>query len=81
VGCDVGHGYCLPGRKSGELGRVRQSTRGIRDEGGLVRVTHAHLAADPGPTDVDSVTRAGVVRLLLLERVQHVFGAEGGPFS
>jgi hypothetical protein len=44
-----------------------------------VRITHANLAPDPGTTDVDSVTRAGVARLLLLEKVQDVFGAEGGP--
>ena len=29
-------------------------------------------------TDVESVTRAGVARLLVLEQVQDVFGAEGG---
>ncbi len=44
-----------------------------------MRITHAHLAADPGTTDVDSVTRAGVAWLLLLEKVQDAFGAEGGP--
>jgi hypothetical protein len=81
VGCDVGHGNCLPGRKSGELRWLGQSTCGsIRHESGLVRITHTHLAADPGATDVDGVTRAGVARLLLLEKVQDVFGAEGGPF-
>jgi hypothetical protein len=70
----------LPGRKSGELGRVAQTTcGGIRHESGPVRITHAHLAADSGTTDVDSVTRAGVARLLLLEKVQDVFGAQGGP--
>jgi hypothetical protein len=70
----------LPGRKSGELRRVGQSTGGsIRHKSGPVRITHAYLAADPGTTDVDSVTRAGVARLLLLEKVQDVFGAEGGP--
>lgn len=42
-------------------------------------ITHGHLAADPGTTDADSVTRAGVARLLLLEKVQAVFGADGGP--
>ncbi len=76
----MGYRHCLPGRKSGELRRVGQSTcGGIRYESGTVRITHAHLAADPGTTDVDSVTRAGVARLLLLEKVQDVFGAEGGP--
>jgi hypothetical protein len=38
----------LPGRKSGELRRVGQSMCGsIRHECGLVRITHAHFAADP----------------------------------
>ena len=41
--------------------------------------SRAHLAADPGTTDVDSVRRAGVARLLLLEKAQDVFGAAGGP--
>jgi hypothetical protein len=80
VGCNVGQRHCLPGRKSGELCRVGQSRCGsIRHESGPVRITHANLAPDPGTTDVDSVTRAGVARLLLLEKVQDVFGAEGGP--
>ncbi len=80
VGCDVGHRHSLPGRERGELRRLGQSTRGgIRHESGPVRVTHAHLAADPGTTDVDSVARASVARVPLLEKVQDVFGAEGGP--
>ena len=80
MGCDVGHRHCLPGRKSGELRRVGQSTRGgIRHESGLVRITHTHLAANPGSTDVERLTRAGVARLLLLEKVQDVLGTEGRP--
>ena len=80
VGCNVGQRHGLPGRKSGELRRVGQSRCGsIRHESGPVRITHANLAPDPGTTDVDSVTRAGVARLRLLEKVQDVFGAEGGP--
>ena len=38
-------------------------------------VTHAHLAADPRATDIDGVARSGVAWLLLVEKVQDVFGA------
>jgi hypothetical protein len=44
-----------------------------------VGVPHAHLAAQPGTTGVDSITRAGVVRLGMLKEMQDVLCAEGCP--
>jgi hypothetical protein len=81
VGCHVGHRRGLPGRQSGELGRVGYSAGGgIRRESSLSCNTHAHLAADPPATGIDRVARSGVTRLLLVEQVQDVFGADEGPF-
>jgi len=48
---------------------------GIRRESSSSCVTHAHLAADPRATDIDGVARSSVARLLLVEKVQDVFGA------
>jgi hypothetical protein len=80
VGGDVGHCRCLPSRERGVLCGFGQVTAGgIRRECGPAGVTHAHLAAHPGTTDVDSVTRAGVVWLGLLKQMQDVLCAEGCP--
>lgn len=80
VGGDVGHCHSLPSCESGKLCGFGQVTSGgVRRECSPVGVTHAHLAAHPGTTDVDSVTRAGVVRLGLLKEMQDVLCAEGCP--
>lgn len=76
----MGDRHGLPGREGGELRRVGQTAScRVRHERSLMRLTHADLTADPGTADVERVTRAGVARPHLLEEVQDVFGADGGP--
>jgi hypothetical protein len=40
---------------------------------------HTHLTADPASTDIDSVAGPAVIWLMILEQMQHVLGAQGGP--
>jgi hypothetical protein len=72
-----------PPRLSGHERRTspvgQSASGGIRRESSSSCITHAHLAADPRATDIDSVPRSGDARLLLVEKVQDVFGADGGP--
>jgi hypothetical protein len=46
-----------------------------------VRVTHTHLAANPGSTDVDGLAGPPVSWLMIFEQMQHVLGAQEGPVS
>ena len=55
--------------------------RGIRPESSTVCVTRTHFTADPGSTDIDSLAGPAVTRLMILEQMQHVFGAQEGPVS
>jgi hypothetical protein len=77
MGGDVSHRHRLTRRQCSELRWISHSARpGIRLESGSVCVTHPHLAADPGPTDLDGVAGPAVTRLVLLEQMQHVLGAQ-----
>jgi hypothetical protein len=47
----------------------------------LARVHHPHLTADPGLAGTDSIAGPAVIRLMILEQMQHVPGAQQGPVS
>lgn len=82
MGGDVSHRNRLARRQRGEPRCIGQpAPRGIRPEGGLVRITHTHLAADPGATDIDGLAGPAVTWLMILEQRQHVLGAHEGPVS
>ena len=82
MGGDVSHRNRLARRECSELRWIgHPAGRSIRLESRSVCVTHAHLAADPGSTDIDSVAGPAVTWLMILEQMQHVLGAQEGPVS
>jgi hypothetical protein len=82
MGGDVSHRNRLTGRQCSELRWIgHPAGRGIRPESRLVCVTHRHLTADPGSTDIDSLAGPAVTWLMILEHMQHVLGAQKGPVS
>jgi hypothetical protein len=82
MGGDVRHRSRLARRECSELRWIgHPARRGIRLESRTAGVTHTHLTADPGPTDIDSVARPAVAWLMILEQMQHVLGAQEGPIS
>lgn len=82
MGGDVSHRNRLPRRECSELHWIGHfARRGIRLESRSVCVTHPHLTADPGLTDIDSVAGAAVTWLMILEQMEHVLGAQEGPVS
>ena len=82
MGGDVSHRNRLPGRQRSELRWIGlPSRRGIGLERRSVCVTHSHLTADPGSTDIDGVAGAAVTWLMILEQMQYVLGAQQGPVS
>jgi hypothetical protein len=62
-------------------GRRTRGDRGIRLESRSACVTHPHLTADPGATDIDSLAGPAVTRVKILEQMQHMLGAQEGPVS
>ena len=82
MGGDVSHRNRLARRQCSELHWIgHPARRGIRLERRSVCVTHAHLTAHPGSTDIDGVAGPAVARLMILEQMQHVLGAQEGPVS
>ena len=82
MGGNMSHGNRLPRRQGSELRRIgHAASRGIRLESRSVCVTHTHLTADPGSTDIDSVAGPAVTWLMILEQMQHVLGAQERPIS
>jgi hypothetical protein len=82
MGGDVSHRNRLARRQCSELRWIgHPAGRGIRLESRSVCVTHPHLTADPGSTDIDGFARPAVTWLTILEQVQHVLGAREGPAS
>lgn len=82
VGGDVGHRNRLARRQCGELHWIgHPARRGIGLESLVVCFAHAHLAANPGATNLDGVAGPAVTWLMVLEQRQHVLGAEEGPAS
>ena len=82
MGGDVSHRNRLARRQCSELRWIgHPARRGIRLESRTACVTHTHLTADPGSTDIDSVARPAVTWLMILEQMQHVLGAQEGPIS
>lgn len=82
MGGDVSHRDRLARRQCSELRWIgHPARRGIRLESRSVCVTHRHLTADPGSTDIDSVAGPAVTWLMILEQMQHVLGAQEGPVS
>jgi hypothetical protein len=82
MGGDVSHRNCLARRQCSELRRIgHPARRGIRLESRSVCVTHTHLTANPGATDIDRVAGPTVTWLMILEQRQHVLGAQEGPAS
>jgi hypothetical protein len=80
MGSDVSYRNCLARRQCSELRWIgHPAGSGIRPEGRLVCVTHTHLSADPGSTDIDSFAGSTVSWLMFLEQMQHVLGAQEGP--
>jgi hypothetical protein len=79
---DVSHRNRLARRQSSELRWIgHPARRGIRLESRSACVTHTHLTADPGSTDIDSVAGPAVTWLMILEQMQHVLGARESPVS
>jgi hypothetical protein len=82
MGGDVSHRNRLARRQCSELRWIgHPARRGIRLKSRSVRVTHTHLTADPGATDIDRVAGPAVAWLMILEHMQHVLGAHEGPVS
>ena len=82
MGGDVSHRNRLARRQCSQLRWIgHPARRGIRLESCSVCVTHAHLTADPGSTDIDGVAGPAVTWLKILEQMQHVLGAQEGPVS
>jgi hypothetical protein len=82
MGGDVSHRNRLARRQCSELRWIgHPARRGIRLESRSACVTHTHLTADPGSTDIDSVAGPAVTWLMILEQMQHVLGAQEGPVS
>jgi hypothetical protein len=82
MGGDVSHRSRLARRECSELRWIgHPARRGIRLESRSACVTHTHLTADPGSTDIDSVAGPAVSWLMILEQMQHVLGAQEGPVS
>jgi len=82
MGGDVRHRSRLARRQCSELCRIgHPARRGVRLESRSACVTHTHLTADPGSTGIDSVAGPAVTRLMILEQMQHVLGAQEGPVS
>jgi hypothetical protein len=82
MGGDVRHRSRLARRQCSELRWIgHPARRGIRLESRSACVTHTHLTADPGSTDIDSVAGPAVTWLMILEQMQHVLGAQEGPVS
>lgn len=74
---DVSHRSRLARRQRSELRRTgHPAGRGIGPESRPACVTHAHLAADPGPAGTDGLAGPAVPWLVILEQVQHVPGAQ-----
>jgi hypothetical protein len=82
MGGDVSHRNRLARRQRGELRWIgHPARRGIRRESRSVCVTYAHLTADPGSADIESVAGPAVTWLMILEQMQHVLGTQEGPVS
>jgi hypothetical protein len=82
VGGDVSHRSRLARRQCSELRWIgHPARRGIRLESRSACLTHTHLTADPGSTDIDSGAGAAVTWLMILEQMQHVLRAQEGPVS
>jgi hypothetical protein len=82
MGGDVRYRSRLARRQCSELRWIgHPARRGIRLESRSARVTHTHLTADPGSTEIDSVAGPAVTWLMILEQMQHVLGAQKGPVS
>jgi hypothetical protein len=61
MGGDVSHRNRLARRQCSKLRWIgHPARRGIRPESRSARVTHTHLTADPGSTDVDGVAGPAV---------------------
>jgi hypothetical protein len=82
MGGDVSHRDSLACRQCSELRWIgHPARRGIRLEGRSMCVTHTHLTANPGATDIDGVAGPAVTWLMILEQMQYVLGAQQGPVS
>jgi len=89
MGGDVSDRNRLARRQRSELGWIgHPAGRRVRLECLLECLTHAHLTADPGSTDVDpgstdvdSLAGPAVTWLMILEQMQHVLNAQEGPVS
>jgi hypothetical protein len=82
MGGDVSHRSRLARRECSKLRWIgHPARRCIRLESRSACVTHTHLTADPGSTDIDSVAGPAVSWLMILEQMQHVLGAQEGPVS
>jgi hypothetical protein len=82
MGGDVSHRSRLARRECSELRWIgHPARRCIRLESRSACVTHTHLTADPGSTDINSVAGPAVSWLMILEEMQHVLGAQQGPVS
>ena len=82
VGGDMSHRNRLARRQCSELRWIgHPARRGIRLKSRSACVTHTHLTADPGSTDIDSIAGPAVTWLMILEQMQHVLGAQEGPVS
>lgn len=76
MGGDVSHRNRLARRECRELRRIGHAPGcGIRLEGRSVRLTHGHLTAAPGSTDLEGLSGPAVIWLTVLEQWQHVLGA------
>jgi hypothetical protein len=76
MGGDVRHCSRLAGRQCSELRWIgHPARRGIRLECRGACITHPHLAADPGSTEIDGIAGPTVTWLMILEQMQHVLGA------
>ena len=72
--CGLSRGKRREPRCTGDL--TRRSIRCARDH---FRLTHSHLAADPGACRIDRLTGTVVIVTDSLEVVQDMLGADGGP--
>jgi hypothetical protein len=79
---DVRHRRRLARRQCSKLRWIgHPARRGVRLESRSACLTHTHLTADPGSTEIDSVAGPAVTWLMILEQMQHVLGAQEGPIS
>jgi hypothetical protein len=82
MGSHVSHRNRLARRQCSELRWIgHPARRGIRLESRSACVTHTHLTTDPGSSEIDGVAGPAITWLMILEQMQHVFGAQEGPVS